>query len=359
MKVKAEVPMAGHEPVYYEGGWTCGVCGKRSRTHAAALLGDCPGKLVAAEEAHHSHALHLASFGPQDAEVPLVLCTKCGAHGAHKAVNLAKLCPAAAGGTAEKKATYRKQAALVAKGLHPSARGKVVLNNLRPLVRGPRRPGADGTAFDEAPVAPPAGTASGPRLRQRLLRQQRQQQQQQQQQPRQRPSQVELDPEGPAPEGQPTLEEVLDGGLVELHNGGEQHEEQDEEEDLFGHEGLGAAAYAPAGPCAVAVSQDAVATEREPPSEQPQCKKARTASLHVVSIAASLEGLEARLAGIGEAPRFVAVQPGRLQHACSTAEAWVNFWPSSLKWNVEGRQCRSIEDALLAPAALDEEMQPS
>ena len=195
----------------------------------------------------------------------------------------------------------------------------------------------------------PACTASGPQRRHRLLRQQ------QQQQPRQRPSQVELDPEGPAPEGQPTLEEVLDGGAAELTDGGM----HDEEEDFFGHEGLGAAAYAPAASGA-APAISAASTASEAPSEQqPQCKRARIASQHVVSIVASLEGLEARLAGIGEEPRFVTVQPGRLQHACRTAEAWVNFWPNSLRWNVEGRHCLNVESALLAPVKICDEMQPS
>ena len=79
----------------------------------------------------------------------------------------------------------------------------------------------------------------------------------------------------------------------------------------------------------------------------------------VVSVAASLEGLEARLEYIGEVPRFILVAPGRLQHACSKAVAWVNFWPNSLRWSVEGMQSQDVECALMAPMAESVEMQPS
>ena len=127
----------------------------------------------------------------------------------------------------------------------------------------------------------------------------------------------------------------------------------DEDEDVFGHcEGLGAAAYAP-------VVSEAASAASEEVREQPKCKKARTSAQQAVRVDASLEGLEARLEAIGETPRFAAAQPGRLQHACKTAEAWVNFWPTSLRWNVEGRHRSRVEEARLAPVAPCDEMQPS
>ena len=72
---------------------------------------------------------------------------------------------------------------------------------------------------------------------------------------------------------------------------------------------------------------------------------------------ASLEGVEARLTALGEEPHFAVVAPGRLQHRCSRFDAWVNFWPVTLRWNVEGVQSASVEAALLEP--VPEDCQPS
>ena len=80
--------------------------------------------------------------------------------------------------------------------------------------------------------------------------------------------------------------------------------------------------------------------------EEPQAKKPRPAQRRI-EVAASLDGIEARLQALGEAPRFLAVQPGQLQHNCTSADARVNFWPSTLRWSVEGRQCSSVEAARL------------
>ena len=66
-------------------------------------------------------------------------------------------------------------------------------------------------------------------------------------------------------------------------------------------------------------------------------------------VAATLEGVEARLRSVGEYLLFREVQPGLLQHACSTAAAVVSFWPSTLRWQIDGAQCESIEKTMLAP----------
>ena len=83
--------------------------------------------------------------------------------------------------------------------------------------------------------------------------------------------------------------------------------------------------------------------------EEPEMKRPRNSEFVEISVAASLDGIEARLQARGETPRFKMVRAGLLQHSCTTADATVNFWPSTLVWSVEGRQHSLIEDALLAP----------
>ena len=94
----------------------------------------------------------------------------------------------------------------------------------------------------------------------------------------------------------------------------------------------------------------APAAEAADANEEPLGKKPRTEHRQVV-IAASLEGLEARLRHGGEAPQFRVVRPGLLQHHCSTAEAVVSYWPGTLRWSVEGRHSEAVEDLLLQPLA--------
>ena len=81
----------------------------------------------------------------------------------------------------------------------------------------------------------------------------------------------------------------------------------------------------------------------EPLRKRPRLERTR------VEVAASLEGIEARLRTFGEAPRVRALQPGLLQHECTTAEAVVCYWPGTLRWSVEGRQSGMIEGLLLQP----------
>ena len=114
---------------------------------------------------------------------------------------------------------------------------------------------------------------------------------------------------------------------------------------MFGHgEDLGGAAYTEDGaePACAAAAGDC---------GQARHKKARTSRQEAGEVVASLEGLEACLGVLGERPRFAVAQPCQLQHVCSTAEAGVNFWPNSLRWNVEGRRSFLVEAALLAPLA--------
>ena len=97
------------------------------------------------------------------------------------------------------------------------------------------------------------------------------------------------------------------------------------------------------GSAAAAAEEDAAGRE-EPPEKRP-----RNGELVQVTVAASLDGIEARLRAHGETPRFRVVRAGLLQHTCTTAEAAVSYWPSTLAWSVEGSQRNLIEDALLAP----------
>ena len=71
-------------------------------------------------------------------------------------------------------------------------------------------------------------------------------------------------------------------------------------------------------------------------------------------LAASLEGLELRLSRLGEPPQFAEVEPGHLRHQCSSMEAQLSFWPSSLKWRAEGRHGSLLEEALMAPLPDDQ-----
>ena len=70
-------------------------------------------------------------------------------------------------------------------------------------------------------------------------------------------------------------------------------------------------------------------------SEELRPQKARPSLVKVALVAASLEGVEARLQARGETARFALIQPGHLQHSCTTAEARVIFWPYTLRWSVK------------------------
>ena len=145
-----------------------------------------------------------------------------------------------------------------------------------------------------------------------------------------------------------------------------QRHDEDEMEDIFGHGGdLGEAAYeellvvdsgtATPEPAATA-PQQAVVTKRAAAVEVQRDAK-RTCSRTPGFVNASLDGLESRLAALGELPRFVAVGPGgrQLQHQCRLSAAAVNFWPATLQWSVEGPGGSTVEAALLRPPPSEEE----
>ena len=64
---------------------------------------------------------------------------------------------------------------------------------------------------------------------------------------------------------------------------------------------------------------------------------------------ATLDGLESRLRGCGEEPKFRQVREGLLQHQCRNASAVVSFWIGSMNWKVEGSQAQMVLKDLLAP----------
>ena len=109
-----------------------------SRSYEGATGGQCLGLLAAARLAHGTHALYTAYFGEQGAELPLVFCARCGAHGTTRAAKLALPCPAPPGGHVPKDAPYRKQASLAAKRMHPS-KPKKALTLVTPLEAGRQR----------------------------------------------------------------------------------------------------------------------------------------------------------------------------------------------------------------------------
>ena len=106
--------------------------------------------------------------------MPLVVCTKCGAHGTGKGVNLPRPCPAvfgdAAGAGRRKEPAYRKQASLVQRGRHPSRPG-ILLHSMVPLrlqppplvhppPPPPPLPGHEGRQGNATTAAAPAGAPS-------------------------------------------------------------------------------------------------------------------------------------------------------------------------------------------------------
>ena len=111
--------------------------------------------------AHPTHQLHYASFVDHNVELPLVLCTRCGAHGTSKVAKLAAPCQAAAASDARSRnAPFRKQAAAVARRMHPSRRG-IELRDLRVVPPGLRAIGWSSRLAAEALARPPA-TAAAP-----------------------------------------------------------------------------------------------------------------------------------------------------------------------------------------------------
>ena len=114
---------AAHRPVFLGSGWVCRDCGVAFRSFRGAAASSCPGRVPAASLAHRSHNLHTARFGDAcGADACLVLCSACGAHGTSQVLKLAAPCPAAGGGGGSR-ARYRKQAAAVRNGFHPSRPG--------------------------------------------------------------------------------------------------------------------------------------------------------------------------------------------------------------------------------------------
>ena len=69
----------------------------------------------------------------------------------------------------------------------------------------------------------------------------------------------------------------------------------------------------------------------------------------VAWVPASLDGIEERLAGMGEVPLFRPTGASYLEHQCRTLQANVRYWPNTLQWSVEGPHREAVEAALLAP----------
>ena len=118
---------------------------------------------------------------------------------------------------------------------------------------------------------------------------------------------------------------------------------EDSEEDMFGACGLGPAAHAVV---------EAAGTPGSHGPAAPALRREVPAPGHAPGfVEASLEGIEMRLAAIGERPFFREAGLGRLVHHCTTAAATVSFWPSTLKWAVNGPGGDAVERALAGPAA--------
>ena len=331
--------LASHVLTATRKGWSCLVCGTAFRSYQRAATSECPGRLPAATGAHSTHNLHTACFQEDGARgdlQQLILCVNCGAHGTARVANLGRPCPAAAGRPPEKHDAHRRQASMVARGLHPS-RKRVRLLNLRPLQKVQER-------MSSFPLCGVGGT------------------------------ECVICNAGPGEDEQPEEKaelEQLEAMEAEARcfiqgDHGMQLQDDDGDDDVFGHGGeLGEAAYVPVQQAAVEAVAALPAPAPQPPpkapravAEEPRAKKARRSKGAAV-VVASLEGVEARLLTVGETPRFAVVDPSgrQLQHRCTTADARVNFWPGTLQWSVEGPHSAFIEDALLSP--VDEEGKPN
>ena len=281
----------------------------------------------------------------------LVLCTACVAHGTSRTVNLARACQAQTAAGDDRHAPYTRQARLVARKMHPSRRD-VPLRGLRPLrLVDSWRAGRVALAADveEVRVDYEDGTS---------------------------------DPTPADQEAGTELQQLqaLEEGYAQAAAAA--HDYMDEDDD-FGFEGMGQAAYEEAGSIDSASPQvHAPAAPRSavPPAEpvvgkqvvedrakvQPAKRPRRTSPVRALAvvaadarglpeqggsmlrIAASFEAVEQRFSLLGEVPRFVVSIPRRLQHTCSSLDA-VHFWTASLSWKVEGRQAAVVEAAFLAP----------
>ena len=89
-------PPADRHHVRWSGAsWQCEDCGGSFKFKHNADKQPCPGTLPAAVRAHASHcqlaALCSKSGGPL---LPMVRCTRCGAHGTSRIAHLGQACPA-------------------------------------------------------------------------------------------------------------------------------------------------------------------------------------------------------------------------------------------------------------------------
>ena len=86
---------------------------------------------------------------------------------------------------------------------------------------------------------------------------------------------------------------------------------------------------------------------------------ARRSAPVVVEVPASLDGLEMRLRKLGEIPRFKLTEGSYLEHRCTSMNAVVKYWPSTLLWCTEGPDSDAADGALAAPLPLEEESVPT
>ena len=167
----------------------------------------------------------------------------------------------------------------------------------------------------------------------------------------------------PPPPFRNVLDELADLEEQELATIGEQQDEEDFE-DVFGHGEGGLGAAPPKRACRRPEAEPVAAEDvAAPPNEAqqevpdgPPGKRARASCDSVeppcmtrAVIPASLDGLECRLEKAGEVPRFRTSDAGGLYHSCTTFDAQVRFWPSTLEWCVEGPDGGTVEALLAMP----------
>ena len=266
----------------------------------------------------HSISTAIARQTAWDEGIPLAWCRVCGCYGSHKAAGLSRSCK----GFAQK--CRQHELRRLKRGLHPDRRSGLFLEDVRHYGRGKfsvQVRGASNPAEEPRSVMEAAQRAAdvhdvdeGDVVLEEL-------------------EAMEVAAERAAA----SLSHQLPPPAKRLRTGvgaeGQEEGEDGYEGDVFdfGHD-MGPAAY----------SSDAET------DEAPRNDEALPAATQ--GLPTSLAQMEERLAVLGEVPRFRPTEASYIEHRCSTIDATVRFWPSTLQWTTDGPQGDVAYDAVVGSA---------
>ena len=315
----------------------CGVAMRGAGGLEAASRTPCP--TTFGTRLHASHRLSVGTLRRSgcDEGTPIACCRSCGCYSSHAAVGLSRVCD---GGLRGRRSKIRR----FFRGLHPEPGGRhadAYIDSIRHYGRGKFKPAGAQLLVAERLGGVGGGAAA-----------------------------CAAEPAVEVPPPPPPFRDELDdlGELDRLMMEAASCPVEDEDDgDIFGHmecdlgnatkrqcrrlEDTAAPESGVLRVCAPARGPGGPPAKRKKlVGKQPPAAWAPTAVTE--KIPASLEGLEQRLASIGETPRFKSTEGGSfLEHQCTSMNAVVRFWPSSLAWCVEGPDCDTIDGQLTAPVA--------